>query len=140
LLPIIHLMFEHRLIERVINLVEEELRNMNETHTVNSKFIDSCTDFLKYYSARCHEGKEVGFLFRDLSKKDLLVEHYRIMQELIAEHLYMRKTINSIVKANEDYELGNLGSLIELMKLIEDLITIYPRHIEKRRSNFSNLL
>lgn len=71
LLPIDPLMSEHRLIERVIKQVNEELHDIRETNNVNSNFIDVATDFLGTYSDRCHESKEEVISFRDLAKKNL---------------------------------------------------------------------
>ncbi|MDQ1280272.1 MAG: hypothetical protein QG670_1535 [Thermoproteota archaeon] len=129
-------MSEHRLIERVIKMLNSEFHRISETNNINSDFIDSVTDFFRTYSAWCHEGKETNILFRDLSKKKLSIEHRKIMEELAAEHIRMWTTVNSLAKAKESYTEGNLGSLVEIIKTMKELTTIYPKHIEKEENLF----
>ncbi len=59
---------------------------------MNPEFIDSAVDFISVYADRCHHGKEEEILFRDLAKKKMNEEDTRIMNELIEEHIWGRKT------------------------------------------------
>ena len=58
MLPIGPLMWEHRLIERMIKLMKARLVVMAETEKLDSNFISVTTDFLRTYADRCHHGKE----------------------------------------------------------------------------------
>jgi len=69
--PIGPLMREHRLIERMVRLMERELGGISGGKEANPLIIDSAVDFLKTYADRTHHGKEEDILFRALSGKRL---------------------------------------------------------------------
>ena len=84
MMPIGPLMIEHRLIERMVDLLKKEFHTISETQVIDTSFIEEAIDFFKVYADRCHHGKEEDILFRDLSKKDLSPEHKVMMDELNA--------------------------------------------------------
>ena len=50
MLPIGPLMIEHRLIERLISLMEKEGAKIREDKLADIDFIDNCIDFIKTYA------------------------------------------------------------------------------------------
>ncbi|MBN2297153.1 MAG: cation-binding protein, partial [Deltaproteobacteria bacterium] len=56
--PIGPLMWEHRLIEKMLSLFEKEIQRINDTGEVNPVFIDTAVDFIRTYADRTHHGKE----------------------------------------------------------------------------------
>jgi hemerythrin-like domain-containing protein len=136
LLPVDALVWEHKLIERMILPMKKELSEMTETNKVNSKFIDILVDFMRTYAERCHLGKEEGIIFRELTKKKLSEADAAMVRELVAEHIYARTDTRSLEKANESYVAGNHESLKDVWKLLRDLAEFYPRHIEKEDKKF----
>jgi len=136
MLPIGPLMWEHRLIERMIKLVRAELVVIAETEKLDLNFVALATDFLRTYADRCHHGKEEDILFRELARKDLSERDKTTMQELIEEHAYARKTVISLLQAADRYVAGNIDSMNEVLKLLRELSEFYPRHIEKEDKRF----
>ena len=57
MMPIGPLMKEHRLIERMIALMEKELGRLNAGEELDPGFIDIAVDFIRTYADRCHHGK-----------------------------------------------------------------------------------
>jgi hemerythrin-like domain-containing protein len=135
-LPIGPLMIEHRLIERMISVMGNELERIRKDGTVNSKFIDTVTNFIRIYADQCHHGKEEKILFRDLEKKKLQPTDKQIMEELIQEHVLGRKLTGELVKAKEKYEAGNSTALATIIDIIQQLVDFYPKHIEKEDKVF----
>ena len=86
-------MIEHRLIEKMFELVRKEIKKIEELKQVDPIFIDTTVDFIRTYADRTHHGKEEDILFRDLEKKNIAELDKKIMQELIDEHKYGRKTV-----------------------------------------------
>lgn len=130
------LMIEHRLIERMLALVEKELKRIQEKNTVDIKFIGNAIDFFKTYADRCHHGKEENILFMELAKKNLSEEHQKIMKHLTEEHVIGRGLIK---KLNDAYHLyTDKGSLQiqEIQKTLETLLKLYPQHIKTEDCNF----
>jgi len=136
MMPIGPLMIEHRLIERMIALMEKALQKAEGEKQVNARFIDTATRFIRDYADRCHHGKEEGILFRALEQKALSDEHKRTMNELVEEHTWGRETTARLVKANARYEKGEKDALPEIADCLRRLVDFYPKHIEKEDRHF----
>lgn len=130
------LMIEHRLIERMLALVEHTLKGIEATGTVDPVFIDTAVDFIRTYADQTHHGKEEDILFRDLDKKDLSDKDRRIMNELIEEHVFGRKTVKELVEANTRYRGGDTSAADAVAAGLRTLADFYPRHIEKEDKVF----
>jgi len=130
------LMIEHRLIEKMFELVRKEIRQIEEQKKADPIFIDITVDFIRMYADRTHHGKEEDILFRDLEKKNIAELDKKIMQELIDEHKYGRKTVKELVEAKEKYIQGQTGALEVILDKLDALVNFYPEHIEKEDKVF----
>lgn len=135
-LPVAPLMIEHRLIERMIAVMERQAAAMETSGAPDIRFIDAATDFIRTYADRLHHGKEEGILFRDLAAKPLSEEHRQTMDELVAEHAFGRKTTGRLIAARERYAGGNGRVLSEILECFRTLIDFYPKHIAKEDRGF----
>jgi hemerythrin-like domain-containing protein len=129
-------MIEHRLIERVIEVMNKELRRLENDKPLNTALIDVVVDFIRTYADRCHHGKEEDILFRDLKKKPLSEEHEKILNELVREHQWGRKTTGTLVDANTKYAGGDDEALNTVIDCLKTLVEFYPNHIEKEDKHF----
>ncbi|MFP4088176.1 MAG: hemerythrin domain-containing protein [Desulfobacteraceae bacterium] len=136
MMPIGPLMIEHRLIERMITLMERELQSIEKENRVNDQFVEAATRFIKTYADRCHHGKEEDILFRELEKKPISENHRKILNELIGEHEWGRETTASLVDANHRYRNGDETALSEIRNCLQQLLSFYPKHIEKEDRHF----
>ena len=134
--PIGPLMWEHRLIERMVTLLTKELQRIEKDGKVDLEFLEVAVDFIRTYADRTHHGKEEDILFRELTKKQLSDEHTKIMNELIEEHIFGRKTVTSLVSAKESYMRGNTQYPNDIVAFLKELIQFYPAHIEKEDEHF----
>ena len=135
-MPIGPLMIEHRLIEKMIALIDEEIANMKQFNKANPLFIDIAVDFIRMYADRTHHGKEEDILFRALEEKDLSPNHTKIMEELIEEHKWARSTVGKLVDAKNEYVKGNVKIINDIINLMSELTKFYPQHIEKEDKHF----
>lgn len=136
MMPIGPLMIEHRLIERMINILNNELKRIQNERQINPVFIDNVVDFIRTYADQTHHGKEEDILFRELEKKDLSQDHEKIMKELIEEHIFGRKTTGELVEAKEKYIKGEDNAIKTVIEKIKTLIDFYPKHIKKEDKHF----
>jgi len=136
MMPIGPLMVEHRLIEKMIKLMEKEVSRIRQTNTVNAAFIDVAVDFIQTYADRCHHGKEEDILFWELAKKNISTKHAEMMRELISEHNWGRKTTRELIAAKAAYVKGEGEVVGEIIDLMEQLASFYPIHIEKEDKHF----
>ncbi|MFW9877645.1 MAG: hemerythrin domain-containing protein [Candidatus Thorarchaeota archaeon] len=135
-MPIGPLMKEHRLIEKMIQLMDAEIEKMKKYQKANPVFIDIAVDFIRMYADKTHHGKEEDILFRDLEKKDLSPNHTKIMNELVGEHIWARDKVGKLVDTKNQYVKGNVKMLDEIIELLKNLVQFYPKHIEKEDKHF----
>lgn len=129
-------MIEHRLIEQMLNVIQNALKRVEKTQSIDPYFVDTAVDFIRVYADRTHHGKEEDILFRDLRKKHLSSEDQRLMDELIEDHVIARNTTKALVEANMRYRNGNGAALGEVTALLKTLIDFYPIHIKKEDEVF----
>jgi len=134
--PIGPLMWEHRLIEKMLISMMRHIDQVEKSKKVNPLIIDIAVDFVRTYADRTHHGKEEEILFRDLAKKNLTPELKKTMQELLDEHVWGRKTTAALVAAKEKYLQGEKEKLSEVIDLARQLGNFYPKHIEKEDKHF----
>ena len=92
--------------------------------------------FIQAFADRCHHGKEEDILFRELVRKEISPEHRRIIDELIGEHQLGRQLTQAISRANERFQQGDAGALMEIADGFRRLIAFYPEHIRKEDKGF----
>jgi hemerythrin-like domain-containing protein len=130
------LMIEHRLIERMLKLVNKVLIKIEKQETVDPVFVDTVVDFIRTYADRTHHGKEEDILFRELEKKDMSNDNRRLMNELIEEHVFGRKITRELIEANTRYRRGDNSALSIIAAKLSTLVDFYPKHIEKEDKVF----
>lgn len=130
------LMIEHRLIEKMLKLIDHELPNIISGKKVDPVFIDAIVDFIRIYADKTHHGKEEDILFKKLEQKILRSDDLKMMHELITDHVYARKAVADIVEANNKYREGDASALDIIVDRLNMLIKFYPLHIEKEDKVF----
>ncbi len=130
------LMIEHRLIERMLSIINRELKLVELTKAIDPLFVDLAVDFIRTYADRTHHGKEEDILFRKLERRNLSNADRQVMNELIEEHALGRKTTKALVNANVQYRNGNDSALSSVTAQLRSLVEFYPRHIEKEDKVF----
>lgn len=130
------LMIEHRLIERMIRLMHEQIARIEADRQCDSEFITSAVDFILSYADRCHHGKEEDILFRELDARPLPAPLRQILQELIDEHVQARQVTRRLAEANERCRQGEHEAVTQIQQHLQELTEMYPRHIEKEDTRF----
>ncbi|MEI6795489.1 MAG: hemerythrin domain-containing protein [Methanomassiliicoccales archaeon] len=128
-------MIEHRLIEKMVHLLQRELDSINSGAAPRYSFLRDTVDFLENYADRCHHGKEEDILFRELAKKRMPSELATIMAELMAEHGMARANVSRL-SAAVDSGMRGIPRLEELKAAAAFLVDAYPRHILKEDKRF----
>lgn len=134
--PIGMLMIEHRLIERMLGLLKEELARMEQGIEVDASLLNANIDFFRIYADRTHHGKEENILFKELAKKPLSSEHREMMTLLMAEHKRAREIVGALGAATQHYAHRNAGATKDITACIAELAAFYPKHIEKEDKEF----
>lgn len=130
-----YLMQEHRIIEKILRMFEVEIEKISEENHIDPVSMYVSIDFIRTYTDLAHHGKEEDILFRELSRKDLLSEHTKIMNELKKEHKYSRSIVGKWMGANNRYLEGE-DTAEEIISYLKELAQFYPRHIKKEEDQF----
>lgn len=136
MMPIAPLMIEHRLIEKMIQVIAKELTRVEATGEIDPGFVDMAVDFIRTYTDHCHHGKEEDILFRDLKDKPLSDDIRVTLDELIEEHRHGREMVSQLVEAKEEYIRGKRENLSKIIACMRYLVDFYPVHIEKEDRHF----
>ncbi len=131
MLPIAPLMIEHRVIEKMIGIIENELDWCDQNGNINIGLVDSIIDFLQNYGDRCHHGKEEEILFRELRKKQMSKEHVAIMNELTHEHRQSKAKVQELIEGRDRFLQGDRMALPQIVECLRFLKALYPAHIER---------
>jgi hemerythrin-like domain-containing protein len=141
--PIAPLMIEHRLIERMVHLMRQDLERIRanilvdpEFAFVDPVFIDVAVDFMRIYADRCHHGKEEDILFAGLAGKSLPPDLQAILDELIEEHKQARELTKELVKAKENYLRQEPEAVNQVLFYLDKITAMYPKHIFKEDQHF----
>jgi len=141
--PIGPLMTEHRLIERLVSLIQQELERIQSNVAVDPEFafvdpvfIDLAVDFLQTYADRCHHGKEEEIFFAALRQKPLRPEHLKLMAELEQEHVQAREATAQLLQAKIAYLRQEEDAVGRVLAQLGLLAALYPGHIAKEDQEF----
>jgi len=141
--PIAPLMTEHRLIERMVALMRQDLERIRSNVAIDPEFafvdpvfIDVAVDFLRTYADRVHHGKEEDILFAELASKKLPPDLQKIMIELTEEHDRARELTRELVKAKENYLREEKDAVNQVLSYLDKLTAMYPKHIIKEDQHF----
>lgn len=145
MLPLAALRHEHRLLERLIRLlsqevsrVEENIKVSPEFAFVNGKLVKFAVNFFQTYVDPIHHGKE-EILFAALQDKPLPPELRHLLQELRAEHLKVRQAVAALQDALTRYLDGQETALPEYLEQLRWLVAWYPRHLAIEEQHFLTL-
>ncbi len=133
--PIGPLMHEHRLIERMLKVVEKRLEAFREGQG-DPVFVEQVVGFVRTYADRCHHGKEEDILFRDLAARGLGEGLRKTMEELLEEHRQARQMVGRLDAANRRYQAKDKAALAEVIEVLQWLASFYPQHIAKEDKGF----
>lgn len=136
MMPVGPLMTEHRLIERLIEVMRREIEHIAHVGEADTELVKKAVDFIWTYADRCHHGKEEEILFRELKEKPLSEEHRRMLSELEEDHRWGRRTTGQLAEARERYLQGDEAALSDITAAMRSLVDLYPKHIEKEDKHF----
>jgi hemerythrin-like domain-containing protein len=130
------LMIEHRLIERMVALLERGLEAMKTSAEVNTGLILVGVDFFRVYADRTHHGKEENILFAELRDKSMSDDERQMMLRLTQEHAWARHAVGKLGSANDRYLRGDSAALNTMIYELDKIVRFYPEHIDKEDRHF----
>jgi hemerythrin-like domain-containing protein len=129
-------MIEHRLIERMIRLLDIQAKRIRGGGAPDPEFVSEALDFIRTYADRCHHGKEEDILFRDLGRKTLAPTDAAMMNDLNREHIWARSRVKELADAAVAWQSGSGEAVGRIAGAMEELSGFYPEHIRKEDKEF----
>ncbi|MFX1563567.1 MAG: hemerythrin domain-containing protein [Promethearchaeota archaeon] len=131
--PIEILLEEHKLVERVITLIEKIQSKLKDEKEVPATVFWKLVDFLRSYADVIHHSKEEDVLFVQMQEheEELSSEVWDQIGILIEEHIEGLDLANEMHKAIREYNRGN-------QKARKNILDAVTRYIEVMKPHFKN--
>lgn len=134
--PIAPLMIEHRLVDRMIAVIDAEQNRMDRDKTVDPAFVDTIIDFIVFYVDKTHHVKEENILFAAVATRDITAEQKKIMDELIQEHRMALQIVERLSDAKLRYEKGDVAAIQGINTALGEITTLYRKHVITEDKHF----
>ena len=126
--PTDELMSEHRVIEKMLAIVEEAADRLESGKEVESELFVGASDFFRNFANKCHHGKEEKLLFRKMVERGMSGETGPIAV-MLREHEDGRAHIKRITDlGGKKRDKKEQAELIRHTKAYVDLLRL---HIQK---------
>ena len=126
------LMEEHRVIERMLDAIEQAASGAGKG-TIAPQFFLETADFVRGFADGCHHRKEEGVLFKDMALNGVPVEGGPI-GTMLAEHETGRTLTRQMRAAAEAWQAGDIGARETAVQAASQYVALLRQHIAKEDS------
>jgi len=137
--PITQLIDEHRIIERVMDVMEKLAEGIEEQRTISSDMILGNIGMLLECNDEYHYGKEKDILLpflEEIGKNDVK----ELIQSYITRYRENDKLLATIIDSVEDYSNGDMDAKIRIMKNIREFVrNVRPLYLNEDEEIFRPL-
>lgn len=124
------LMAEHRVIERVLKVLDSAAGHLEQGQPVRPGFFVDASDFIKGFADGCHHRKEEGVLF------EAMINHgmSRLggpIAVMLADHEQGRSFTRGILAAAQKLEAGDASAREAVVTNARGYVTLLQQHIMK---------
>jgi hemerythrin-like domain-containing protein len=127
------LMQEHKMIEKVLNSIERQVKRVENGDKINPSFFINASDFIRGFADGCHHRKEENALFPAMVLAGIPKENGPIGQMLI-EHEQGRQYNKGIRSAAEELLKGNEKIVDQLLENAKGYSKLLHQHINKENN------
>jgi len=124
------LMDEHRVIERVIAVLETGANKLEEGVPVRPRLFIEAAEFIKGFADGCHHQKEEGVLFQSMVAFGIPIEGGPI-GVMLAEHEQGRAFARGLRSAAQRLEAGDAASVEDVITNARGYARLLRQHIMK---------
>lgn len=126
------LMAEHRVIERVLNVLDRACKKLEQGEQVDPQIFADAVDFARNYADKLHHGKEEGQLFPLMQERG---GEGGLIQVLLSDHVDGRNYVQGMSQALERYKQGDQAAKGALINNALSYIDLLRGHIEREDSS-----
>ena len=136
ILPVGLLMKEHRLIDKMVAVVDKKVAAYRGSGKPSVEFIDAVIDFFSVYADENHHGKEEKILFERLAQRDMTAEDRTTMEALLSDHVSGRKIIRRLRELKGALIVNNPEAIDETIDQLQALVSLYSQHVDREDNHF----
>jgi len=127
------LIAEHRLIERVLDTLQEGAQQLAARQPVPAGFFLDAADFIRNFADRCHHQKEEGVLFKTMVEHGFPQDQGPIAVMLF-EHEQGRGFTSALAEAAARFERGDESAREEVVMNALAYVSLLRQHIQKENN------
>ena len=131
-----HFKIEHRMIEEMLAVIQQEIDRIETQKDVDELFISRIIDFMITYGEQTHHMKEETILFNRLVDKELNAEEKALFEKLKKDHEYKQQTAQDLIRAKDAFLAGEVIHIETIIEKLKALIAFYPGHIKLEEEQF----
>lgn len=124
------LMQEHRLIEQVLDCLEDAAGRLDDGEQVSPDFFLQAADFIAGFADRCHHKKEEDILFVAMTARDMPQDGGPVAV-MLQEHEEGRRFTAGFRSAAEQMTGGDAGAAVDVVRNVFDYVNLLREHIVK---------
>jgi len=121
---------EHRLIERLLRVLERAAAGLERGEEISPEVLKSSLEFIRIVADRCHHGKEEGSLFPLLEERGMRREGGPL-GALLQEHDRGRELVRGLAEGVAKYGGGDLEAREEIIENTRGYTQLLAQHIQK---------
>lgn len=121
---------EHRVIEQVLNCLEQMTRTSRSTGTLDGESAKQAVEFFRMFADKCHHGKEESRLFPLMEKRGFSRESGPT-GVMITEHEMGRNFVGGMDHEIDAAAQGDAEALKRFIHCAEGYIDLLREHIQK---------
>ena len=121
---------EHRIIEKMLMIVDTLCDRLEKGENVESEHFRKAVDFIKNFADKCHHRKEEDVLFTMLVEKGMRKDAGPI-GVMLDEHKMGRNFVKNLVEALDKYEKGDKSAKDQVIENARGYTQLLKQHILK---------
>jgi len=121
---------EHRVIERVLNSLEQATNRLENGQAVRPEFFLSAVDFIRGFADGCHHRKEEGVLFKHMEAQGMPVQGSPI-GVMLSEHELGRQYTRELFSAAQGMQAGEPKAHQQAILSGRSYVALLRQHIFK---------
>ncbi|HSG80710.1 MAG TPA: hemerythrin domain-containing protein [Gemmatimonadota bacterium] len=124
------LMDEHRVIERVLSVLELATDRLEAGEQVEPGLFIDAADFIRNFADGCHHRKEEGVLFVAMNEAGMPADSGPIAV-MLAEHVQARAYTRALLEGAEKMQAGDAAATDQVVQNARSYAALLRQHIAK---------
>ncbi len=128
-----NLVKEHKLIERMIDVLEQSVNRLEKGEKVELAIFEQATNFIRNFADKFHHAKEEEILFKEMTKKGM-PEKDSPVEAMLIEHEQGRDFVKGVIKATKEMKKEDKKAVAKIIRNARGYMELLREHIDKENN------